>query len=145
MVANQEPVAKWKLTGRVCCAAIALWAGLVTIAVPVTPAAAAPPPPSTALNSTDAILKWINNYRHKPEPDSLPAAVRTLSAMQAFKDAESSGPYIGFIAGVLGSNPDRAEELIAKMLPISPPDHWVLVRAIAYSGLPNWKEVLATF
>jgi hypothetical protein len=145
MVANQEPVAKWKLTGRVCCAAIALWAGLVTIAVPFTSAAAASPPPSTALNSTDAILKWINNYRHKPEPDSLPAVVRTLSAMQAFKDAESSGPYIGFIAGVLGSNPDRAEELIAKMLPISPPDHWVLVRAIAYSGLPNWKEVLATF
>ncbi len=145
MVANQEPVAKRKLTGRACCAAIALWAGLVAIAVPFTPAAAAPPPPSTALTSTDAILKWINNYRHKPEPDTLPSVVRTLSAMQAFKDAELSGPYIGFIAGVLGSNPDRAEELIAKMLPISPPDHWVLVRAIAYSGLPDWKEVLATF
>jgi hypothetical protein len=145
MVANQEPVAKRRLTGRVCCAAIALWAGLVTIAVPFTPAVAAPPPPSTALTSTDAILKWINNYRHKPEPDNLPAVVRTLSAMQAFKDAESSGPYIGFIAGVLGSNPDRAEELIAKMLPIASPDHWVLVRAIAYSGLPDWKEELATF
>jgi len=144
MVANQEPVAKRKLTGRVCCAAIALWAGLVTIAVPCTPAAAAPPP-SVPLTSTDAILKWINNYRHKPEPDKLPAVVRTLSAMQAFKDAESSGPYIGFIAGVLGSNPDRAEELVAKMLPIAPPDHWVLVRAIAYSGLPDWKEELATF
>ena len=112
MFANQEPVAKRKLTGRVCWAAIALWAGLVAIAVPFTPAAAAPPP-STALTSTDAILKWINNYRHKPEPDNLPAVVRTLSAMQAFKDAESSGPYIGFIAGVLGSNPDRADELIA--------------------------------
>ena len=103
MVANQEPVAKRRLTARVCCVAIALWAGLVIIAVPFTPAAAAAPPPNTALNSTDAILKWINNYRHKPEPDNLPAVVRTLSAMQAFKDAESSGPYIGFIAGVLGS------------------------------------------
>lgn len=144
MVAKQEPVAKQKLTGRVCCVAIALWAGLAAIAVPLAPAAAAPPP-TAALTSTDAILKWINNYRHKPEPDNLPAVVRTLSAMQAFKDAESSGPYIGFIAGVLGSNPDRAEELIAKMLPIAPPDHWVLVRAIAYSGLPDWKEELATF
>src|ERR1700742_2622468 len=133
MVANQEPVAKRKPTARVCCAAVALWAGLVTMALPFTPAAAAPPPPSTALTSTDAILKWINNYRHKPEPDLLPGVVRTLSAMQAFKDAESSGPYIGFIAAVLGSNPDRADDLIAKMLPISPPDHWVLVRAIAYS------------
>ena len=31
------------------------------------------------------------------------------------------------------------------MLPIEPADHWVLVRAIAYSGLPNWKELLVTF
>ncbi len=108
-------------------------------------ASAAAPPPQVAPNSTDAILKWINDYRHKPDPEALPNVVRTLSAMQSFKDAESSGPYIGFIAGVLGSNPARAENLIARMLPISPPDHWVLVRAIAYSGLPNWKELLATF
>ncbi len=31
------------------------------------------------------------------------------------------------------------------MLSIEPADHWVLVRAIAYSGLPNWKDLLATF
>jgi len=46
---------------------------------------------------------------------------------------------------VLGANPHRAETLIAKMLPIDPADHWVLVRAIAYSGLPNWKELLTAF
>ena len=96
-------------------------------------------------NSTESILKWINAYRHRPMPDDLPGVVRALSAMQAFKDAESSGPYIGFIAGVLGDNPDRAETLIAKMIAIDPSDHWVLVRAIAYSGLPNWRELLATF
>jgi hypothetical protein len=110
----------------------------------IAPAAAASPP-STGLNSTDSILKWINNYRHQPDPESLPNVVRALSGMLAFKDAETSGPYIGFIAGVLGSNPSRAETLIAKMLPIAAPDHWVLVRAIAYSGLPDWREMLATF
>jgi hypothetical protein len=31
----------------------------------------------------------------------LPAVVQALSAMQAFKDAETCGAYIGFIAGVL--------------------------------------------
>ena len=36
--------------------------------------------------------------------------------MQAFKDAETCGAYIGFIAGVLGANPARAESLVAKML-----------------------------
>ena len=91
------------------------------------------------------MLKWINAYRGKPAPDGLPILVRALSDLQAFKDAETCGAYIGFIAGVLGANPDRATELVAKMLPIAPADHWVLVRAIAYSGLPDWKEVLATF
>ena len=67
---------------------------LAFIAVP--PAAAAPSPnaaPSTAPNaaplSTDAILKWINDYRHRPDPDRLPLVVRALSEMQAFKDSES--------------------------------------------------------
>ena len=111
---------------------------------PLSPAKAVPPPGS-AFASNDAILKWINGYRRRPDPDRLPSVVRALSAMQAFKAAESSGPYVGFIAGVLGTNASRADDLVAKMLPIDPADHWVLVRAIAYSGLPNWRELLATF
>ena len=125
-------------------ATAALVAVLAVAIVLVAPAVAVPRP-SAALNSTDAILKWINAYRAKPEPEALPVLVRALSERQAFKDAETSGAYLGFIAGVLGANPDRAAMLVANMLPIAPADHWVLVRAIAYSGLPNWKELLATF
>ncbi len=110
-----------------------------------TPAAAEQQPPNAAPNSTDAMLRWINAYRGKPEPDALPVLVHGLSDLQAFKDAESSGAYIGFIAGVLGAIPDRADALIAKMLTIAPADHWVLVRAIAYSGLPHWKVLLLKF
>jgi len=124
--------------------AVVLFAGFA-LALALNAPAAAAPPPNAALNSTDAMLKWINHYRTKPDPDGLPALVRALSDMQAFKDSETSGAYIGFIAGVLGANPAKAEILVAKMLPIAPADHWVLVRAIAYSGLANWKEVLATF
>jgi hypothetical protein len=130
-----------------CAAAIVVALGLLIMPMTpaIIPAMAVVPPPAPALNSTDAILKWINAYRHRPDPDRLPAVVQTLSGMQAFKAAESSGPYVGFIAGVLGNNPARAEDLIAKMLSIDPADHWVLVRAIAYSGLPRWRELLATF
>ena len=124
-------------------------AGLLIIlalaAVFAAPAAAEPQPPNAALNSTDAMLRWINAYRGKPEPDTLPVLVHGLSDLQAFKDAETCGANVGFIAGVLGANPDRAEALITKMLTIAPADHWVLVRAIAYSGLPNWKVLLAKF
>jgi len=121
-----------------------LVAVLLVATATILPAAAAPPP-GAGFTSTDSILRWINLYRSRPDPDSLPAVVQALSAMQAFKDAETCGAYIGFIAGVLGANPHRAETLVARMLPIDPADHWVLVRAIAYSGLPNWHEVLATF
>jgi len=136
-------VAGHSLAGRLRRIAAGLFTAFTLIALnaPATAARGAGP----AFSSTDALLKWINDYRHKPDPDGLPAAVRALSGMQAFKDSETSGAYIGFIAGVLGANPDRAEILVARMLPIAPSDHWVLVRAVAYSGLPEWKEVLATF
>ena len=141
-VARDSVAGRRRRAGAGFVAALALVVSLVFGLI--APAAAATPP-VRALTSTDSILKWINDYRHKPDPEQLPAVVSALSGMQAFKDAETSGAYIGFIAGVLGSNPDRAEILIEKMLPIDPADHWVLVRAIAYSGLPDWREELATF
>jgi hypothetical protein len=119
-------------------------AGLLAIVTLLAPAAAAASR-GAELAATEAIIKWLNDYRTRPDPDGLPALVRALSQRQAFKDPESSGAYVGFIAGVLGSNPARAEELIGKMLPIAASDHWVLVRAIAYSGLPEWKTLLAAF
>src|SRR5579863_188781 len=128
--------------GRFIAAGVLVAFALVMV---LSPRATAAPRLTPALNSTAAILKWINSYRHKPDPEDLPVVVHALSTMQAFKDAESSGPYIGFIAGVLGANPALAENLTLKMISIDPADHWVLVRAIAYSGLPNWKDLLATF
>jgi len=112
---------------------------------PLARPAPAVTPANTALNSTDSMLKWINGYRIKPEPEALPALVHALSDLQAFKDAETCGAYIGFIAGVLGAYPDRAEALIARMLSIAPADQWVVIRAVAYSGLPNWKVLLLKF
>jgi len=136
-------VAGYRANGRSRLAAVFL--AFVAAAIAPHAAIGAAPQMHAALNSTDAMLRWINGYRGRPEPAGLPALVRTLSEFQAFKDAETSGAYIGFIAGVLGANPARAESLIEQMLPIQPADHWVLVRAIAYSGLPNWKVLLVKF
>lgn len=117
---------------------------IFAVLVLVAPAAAAPPR-AAELATTAGVIQWTSAYRMKPDPDGLPVVVLALSRSQAFKDPETSGAYIGFIAGVLSANPARAADLIAQMLPISPADHWVLVRAIAYSELPDWKELLATF
>ncbi len=123
--------------GILACALLLLCFTSLTVA----PAAAAAPA-HAGVPSTNMILKWINDYRHRPDPERLPLLVHALSDMQAFKDSETCGAYVGFIAGVLGSDPERAEDLVQKMVSIAPADRWVLVRAIAYSGLTNWKDVL---
>ena len=47
---------------------------------------------------------------------------------------------VGFVAGVFGSNPNTAWTLIEKTLPLPFEDQWFLIRAVAYSGLPEWKD-----
>jgi hypothetical protein len=115
---------------------------LVALILTVDAGATAAPPGNSDFPTAESVMRWINNYRLKPEPMRLPAAVRTMSALGAFKDVESSGVHVGFIAGVLGANPARAEKLAARMLAVPDVDHWVIVRAVAYSGLPEWKDLL---
>jgi hypothetical protein len=102
-------------------------------------------PSAMEFSSLDSISKWMANYRTKPNPARLPAAVRAMAQFGLFKEPESAGVYVGFIAGVLGANPDRAEELVGKMLPMPAADEWVFVRAIAYSNHPEWQNWLRKF
>jgi hypothetical protein len=120
--------------------------GLTVIGLlsPLPPASAAVPN-RIEFSSLEAVSRWISGYRARPEPARLPQAVRALSAFGAFKDPESSGVYIGFIAGVIGFSYGKAEEIIGKTLPVAPADQWVIVRAIAYSGHPEWKSLLEKF
>ena len=55
------------------------------------------------LLTPDSVLRWVNGYRQKPNPSGVPDVVKALSRMGAFKDPEQAGPYIGFIAGVIGT------------------------------------------
>lgn len=109
------------------------------------PGVASVPPRTVDLISTDSILRWINAYRLKPDPASVPDVVRALARMGVFKEPESAGAYVGFIAGVIGANPARADDLIRRMFPLPSETHWVVVRAIAYSEHPEWKRLLETF
>ncbi len=118
---------------------------IVFVITDLWPAAATQQLRTIDLMTPESILRWINGYRQKPDPASVPDIVKALSRMAAFKDPESSGPYIGFIAGVIGSNPERAEELIGKMFPLPEENHWVIVRAIAYSAHPDWKHLLRVY
>ncbi len=107
--------------------------------------ASATPNPLVDLVSTESVMRWINAYRTKPDPAGVPAVVKTLSRFGSFKDPEQSGVFVGFLAGVIGTNQEKADQLIGKMLPLPPGDQWVVVRAIAYSGHPDWRNLLRRY
>lgn len=123
--------------------AIALLFALALLGAPAAEAARTKKPDEFA--SPEHILRWINGYRTQPNPDKVPAMVKAVSALGLFRDMETASVYVGFMAGVIEANPKRAEELIAKMFPMPPEDQVAIVRAIAHSGHPEWKELLATF
>ena len=102
-------------------------------------------PKRPPFNKPEILLQWINDYRHNPEPERLAEAYRAMRDLNLLKDVESAGIYVGFLAGVIGGNPDKAEKLISDMFPMPPPDQVVVVKAIAYSGLADWKELLGKF
>jgi hypothetical protein len=92
--------------------------------------------------SLGVVQQWIYKYRAKPDYVHVPAAVRVLFHGQTFKEPENAGIYLGFIAGAIGSNPAKAEQLVTSLFPVPAEDEWVIVRAVAYSGLPDWRNLL---
>lgn len=114
---------------------------ILSAATALAPALAAPRP-VPEFTSRENMLRWIAAYRSSPDPARVPELVKIASRGGAFNDPDSAGAYIGFFAGVLGSNPHQASALIDAMFPVQPEDQWVIVRSIAYSGLPDWKEQL---
>jgi hypothetical protein len=115
---------------------------LTSMLLLIAPAGAAVTPEIDPRASLGVVQQWIYNYRARPDYAHVPAAMRVLFHAQSFKEPENSGIYLGFIAGAIGSNPARAEQLVTSFFPVAPEDEWVIVRAIAYSGLPDWKNLL---
>jgi hypothetical protein len=118
---------------------VALAAALFFLIQPAQAAVTPELDPSASLN---VVQQWIYNYRNKPDYAHVPAAVRVLFHSQTFREPENAGIYLGFIAGAIGSNPAKAEQLVSSFFPVPPEDEWVVVRAIAYSGLPDWRGLL---
>src|SRR3984893_17474632 len=117
---------------------------LIVILIFAVPARAAPSHLGE-LSTLESVQKWMYGYRARPEPGRVADAVRTLSQLGALKDPETSGIYVGFLAGAIGANPAKADELVAKLFPVPPAEQWVIVRAIAYSGHPQWKHLILKY
>ncbi len=95
-----------------------------------------------AFASGERVLQWISAYREDPQPKRLPAFVKAVAKLGLLNDDERSGIYFGFVAGVLADNQLQAVELAEQMFPLRPEHQIIVIRAIAYSGLPDWKAML---
>jgi hypothetical protein len=93
-------------------------------------------------SSPDQLMDWISNYRDHKEPWRVPAAVHAMNDFGLFGDEEKGWFCIGFIAGVLGSNPKDGPALVPKMFPMPDKEQAIIIRAIVYSGRPDWRELL---
>jgi predicted nucleic acid-binding protein len=89
------------------------------------------------------LLEWVYSYRDDPEPDRLPEAVQSMKKLGLFRDSEKADFFVGFIAGVLGANQMKARELVDGMFPMPPKEQAVIIKAIAWSGLPDWPSLLS--
>ena len=101
--------------------------------------------PVKPFQSAQELLKWINGYRKNPEPEAGARSREGDVGTGLDQGMDQAGVYIGFVAGVLGSNPEMADDLISKMFPLPPEDQVLVVKAIAYSGLPRWRDTMAKF
>lgn len=102
----------------------------------------AAPEPQDAFASVDRLMDWISNYRKHKTPSRVPPAVHAMQDFGLFGDEEKAWFCTGFIAGVLGSNPKDGPGLIPRMFPLPDKEQAVIIRAIAYSGRPDWRELL---
>src|SRR5260370_42455138 len=93
----------------------------------IQPAQAAVSPEIDPRASLNVVQQWIYNYRAKPDYAHVPAAVRVLFHSQTFKEPENAGIYLGFVAGAIGSNPAKAEQLVNSFFPVPEEDEWVIV------------------
>jgi hypothetical protein len=98
-----------------------------------------------SFSTPERLVDWVYNYHAHPTPWRVPAAVRAMRELGLFTDEEKGAFCTGFIAGVLGANPKDGPALVGKMLPMPDKDQAVLIRAIAYSGRPDWRELLTKY
>ena len=111
----------------------------------VSPEQLQPSEPERAFSSPDRLVEWVYNYHAHPTPWRVPAAVHAMRDLGLFTDEEKGAFCTGFIAGVLGANQKDGPALVAKMLPIPDKDQAVLIRAIAFSGRPDWRDLLTKY
>lgn len=105
--------------------------------------------PATALepqfSTPERLMQWTFTYRSHEQVQRVPAAVRAMYELGLLRDEEKAGFFLGFIAGTLRVNPEKADWLVRKMFPMPAKEQGIIIKAIAYSDLPGWPVMLQRY
>ncbi len=93
-------------------------------------------------SNPEHLMSWIDGYRARPQPAAMPKAIHAMLAHGLLRESEKAAFAAGFIAGVLADNPRRARALAKTLFPMPPKEQGIIIRAVAYSGLPDWQAML---
>ena len=63
------------------------------------------------------MLKWVDGYHKRPDPASVPVAMKVLSQSSVRQDPDTAGVYVGFLAGVIGARPSETAALAGRVPP----------------------------
>ena len=91
--------------------------------------------------TSDRLMEWVDTYRNSPRPFLMPDAARAMRRLGLLRDQEKASFFTGFIAGVLGDNPKHARALVEQLFPMPAKEQAIIIKAIAYSGLPKWQGI----
>lgn len=98
-----------------------------------------------SFEKAEEVLAFISSYREEKPQRHVPEMVHAMSNLGMLREPEECGIYTGFLAGVIADSGDGAEKLIATMFPMPPSDQVILIKAIAYSGRADWRDLLMRF
>lgn len=99
--------------------------------------------PVPKFDQPEVVLRFIQGYRTRPEPQHLALVFSAMTRHGVFREMEQAGIHLGFLGGVLSTlDVDAASAALAKMFPVHPEDQPALIKAVAFSGHTQWKALL---
>lgn len=89
-----------------------------------------------------AVETWMAHYHLTPEPARLIQAIDMLVALGALDQEARLQPAAAFLAALMAEDDGLAAVLSERIAEAPPAKQRLLARAIALSGLPQWRRLL---
>lgn len=98
--------------------------------------------PAGKFNSPEVIQSWMDTYYLHPQPRQFLEAIQAASAQGMLVQAYRWNTLIGFVAGVVGRNPELADPLVDLMQSLPPSQRQPLLVGLVYANHAQSRAAL---